>query len=81
MDVRSYPVRPWWRRAPESLAVARRRWRVPWTATAEERRMRLPGDELVPSPVVVTTHAVTITAAPHQVWPWLVQTGHGRASF
>lgn len=43
--------------------------------------MRLPGDELVPSPVVVTTHAVTITAAPHQVWPWLVQTGHGRAGF
>jgi hypothetical protein len=79
MDVRSYPVRPWWRRAPESLAVARRR--VPWTATAEERRMPLPGDELVPSPVVVTTHAVTITAAPQQVWPWLVQTGHGRAGF
>jgi hypothetical protein len=83
MDVRSYPVRPWWRRAPESLAVARRRRRrrVPWTATAEERRMPLPGGELVPSPIVVTTHAVTINAAPQQVWPWLVQTGHGRAGF
>jgi len=64
MDVRLYPVRPWWRRAPESLAVVRRRRRVPWTATAEERRMPLPGDELVPSPMVVTNHAVTINAAP-----------------
>ena len=71
------------RRAPEPLAVARRRRRrrVPWTANAEEHRMPLPGDELVPSPIVVTTHAVTINAEPQQVWPWLVQTGHGRAGF
>jgi hypothetical protein len=31
--------------------------------------MPLPGDELVPSPMVVTNHAVTINAAPQQVWP------------
>ena len=43
--------------------------------------MPLPGDDLVPSPVVQTTHAVTINAAPRQVWPWLVQTGQGRAGF
>lgn len=43
--------------------------------------MPLPGDDLVPSPVVQTTHAVTINAAPQQVWPWLVQTGQGRAGF
>ena len=43
--------------------------------------MPLPGDELVPSPMVVTTHAVAINAAPQQVWPWLAHTGHGRAGF
>ncbi len=35
----------------------------------------------MPDPVVQTTHAVTIGAAPQQVWPWLVQIGQGRAGF
>jgi hypothetical protein len=43
--------------------------------------MPLPGDDLVPSPLVETTHAVTINAPPEQVWPWLVQIGQGRAGF
>jgi hypothetical protein len=43
--------------------------------------MPLPGDDLAPSPVVATTHAVMINAPPQQVWPWLVQTGQGRAGF
>ena len=55
--------------------------RVPWKATDEERTMPLPGDDLVPSPLVQTTHAVTIHAAPEQVWPWLMQIGQGRAGF
>jgi len=44
-------------------------------STAEERAARLPGDELVPHPQLVTDHAVTIAAAPEQVWPWLAQMG------
>jgi len=52
-----------------------------WAATADERRMPLPGDAMVPYPMLVTTHAVTINAPPRQVWPWLVQIGHGRAGF
>jgi glyoxylase-like metal-dependent hydrolase (beta-lactamase superfamily II) len=60
---------------------ARLRARVSWGATSEERSMPLPGDELVPFPVVQATHAVTINAPPHRVWPWLVQTGQGRAGF
>jgi glyoxylase-like metal-dependent hydrolase (beta-lactamase superfamily II) len=55
--------------------------RVSCTATEEERTMPLPGDSLVPAPVVQTTHAVTINAPPRQVWSWLVQTGQGRAGF
>ena len=55
--------------------------RVSWHATEAERAMPLPGDDLVPAPVVQTTHAVTIGAPPDQVWPWLVQTGQGRAGF
>jgi hypothetical protein len=43
--------------------------------------MPLPGDDLVPCAMVQTTHAVTINAPPQQVWPWLAQTGQGRAGF
>src|SRR5919198_776594 len=44
-------------------------------STRAERRRRLPGDQLVPEPTVVTNHAVTIPAPPERVWPWLVQMG------
>jgi hypothetical protein len=54
------------------------RW---WGATEAERRMPLPGDDLVPRPMVQITHGMTIEAPPDQVWPWLVQLGHGRAGF
>jgi hypothetical protein len=50
-----------------------------WLATGEERTMALPGDELVPGPMVQTTRAVAIDAPPQRVWPWLVQTCQGRA--
>ncbi len=50
-------------------------------ATDEELTMTFPGDELVPYPVLQTTRAVTIGAAPLQVRPWLVQVGQGRAGF
>ena len=47
-------------------------------STPEERRMSIPGDDIVPDPQVVTNHAITINAPPEAVWPWLVQMGwHG----
>ena len=52
-----------------------------WGATSAERKMPLPGDDLVPAPLVQATHAVTIKAPPQQVWPWLIQIGQGRAGF
>jgi hypothetical protein len=44
-------------------------------STSAERAARMPGDELVPSPQMVTNHAVTIGARPEQIWPWLTQMG------
>ena len=50
-------------------------------STPAERAMRLPGDDIVPTPVVVTNHAITIDAPPECVWPWLVQMGWGRGGW
>ena len=50
-------------------------------STRAERRRLLPGDEIVAVPGVQTDHAVTISAPPSAVWPWLVQMGWGRAGW
>lgn len=52
-----------------------------WGATDEEVTRRLPGDELVPDTLSVTTRAVTVDAPADDVWPWLVQLGQGRGGF
>ena len=46
-----------------------------WGSTSVERRMPLPGDELVARPQLMTNHAITIDAPPQAVWPWLTQMG------
>jgi hypothetical protein len=50
-------------------------------STPEERRISIPGDDLVPDPEVVTNHAITINGPPEAVWPWLVQMGWHRAGW
>jgi len=50
-------------------------------ATKDELEMPLPGDDLVASPVLQITHAITIDAPPERIWPWLMQIGQGRAGF
>src|SRR5690242_10894110 len=52
-----------------------------WGATAAERRAVLPGDGLVPRPLLATTHATTLAAPPATVWPWLVQMGWHRGGW
>jgi hypothetical protein len=54
-----------------------------WSVRASrlERTRVLPGDELIPQPIGVVTHAITIHRAPHDVWPWLVQMGADRAGW
>ena len=49
-----------------------------WGATDEVVDKPLPGDELVPEPLLVTTKAVTIHANPQDVWPWIAQLGVDR---
>lgn len=58
-----------------------RGWRRRWGTTADERALRLPGDELVAEPQWTYNHAVSIAAPRSAVWPWLVQIGQGRAGF
>lgn len=50
-------------------------------STAAERRAMMPGDELVQHPQVGATHAASVPAAPHSIWPWLVQVGWHRGGW
>lgn len=52
-----------------------------WGASDEERRARLPGDDILPVDVPTSTMGTTIDAPPSAVWPWLVQMGCGRAGW
>ena len=66
--------------AAGAVAVVRRPWLHSGT-TAAERRRTLPGDEFVRDARLTATRATTIAATPAQVWPWLLQMGHGRAGW
>jgi hypothetical protein len=52
-----------------------------WGATAHEASCALPGDDLIPRPLYVTTHAITVQAPAQAVFPWLVQIGQNRGGF
>ena len=62
------------------LAVLR-----PWShhrgATDAEVSGSLPGDDLVPTPKIAYTQAITIDRPAEEVWPWLVQIGYQRAGW
>jgi hypothetical protein len=49
-----------------------------WGVSEEEWLATMPGDDLVPEPVLVSTRATTIEAPAESVWPWLAQIGQGR---
>ena len=55
-----------------------RNWYNHWGATSAEIYQAIPGDELVPAPMLGYTRAITIQAPAAQVWPWLAQMGQGR---
>ena len=56
-----------------------RDWCLTWGARPDEVSRKLPGDELLAEPDIVTTRAIWIDAPAGSVWPWLVQMGPGRA--
>jgi hypothetical protein len=50
-------------------------------ATDEEVFASMPCDDIIPHPMVETTHAITIRAPASEIWPWLVQMGYYRAGW
>lgn len=56
-------------------------WHRTWGSTRDEVRMSLPGDPATRDASLEIQHAVTIDAAPADVWPWLLQLGQDRAGF
>ena len=49
-----------------------------WGAADDEVVRALPGDDLLETPDLLSTRAVSIGASPGAVWPWLAQMGPGR---
>ena len=52
-----------------------------WGLDKNEVSRRFPGDELLPRPNYISTHAVTIDAPVEKVWPWLVQIGQNHGGY
>jgi hypothetical protein len=50
-------------------------WMDSWGATDDEIAASFSGDELVPSPRLLYTRAVTVNATPEQIYPWIAQLG------
>jgi hypothetical protein len=49
--------------------------------TDDEYYGSLPGDDVVLHPMIEWTRGTTISAPPHDIWPWLVQMGYGRGGW
>jgi len=62
------------------ILVARPR-QLRWGASAQECEASLPGDDLITSPDLVATRAVTVQTSVGRVWPWIAQMGQGRGGF
>ena len=52
-----------------------------WGATRDEIARPMPGDDAVADPMMNATRAVSIDAAPGEVFPWLRQMGFKRAGW
>lgn len=52
-----------------------------WGASARECEASLPGDDLIVSPDLVATRAITVRTSADRVWPWIAQLGQGRGGF
>lgn len=57
------------------ILVALLPWMDRWGATDDEIAAAYPGDELVPAPRLFYNRAVSIDAAPEEIFPWIAQLG------
>ena len=71
--------RQWWGAVCLVAATKLQRAAGRTKATAEEAAAARPGDDIIPDPTTIWNRAVTIETGPDRIWPWLVQTGYGRA--
>ncbi len=67
--------------AAASGAYLLRRLGQRWGASDDEVHRTMPGDELIPHPMIETTHAITVQASASEIWPWLVQMGMDRGGW
>ena len=67
--------------AAASGAYLLRRLGRRWGASDEEVYRPMPGDGLIPHPMVESTHAITVQASSAEIWPWLVQMGMDRGGW
>ncbi len=58
-----------------------RRARRTWGVSGDDLTRVYPGDDVVPAPRWMWTHAVDIDAPAAEVWPWVAQVGADRAGF
>jgi hypothetical protein len=58
-----------------------RPWHLTWGATDDEVAAPMAGDGLLPRAQYRATRAITISAPPEEVWPWLVQVGYRRGGW
>jgi hypothetical protein len=70
-----------WLAAGWALGRAVRRLSQRTGVTDAEAFGTLPGDDVIPHPMVEWTRGVTVQAPPERIWPWLVQMGYGRAGW
>lgn len=63
------------------LSPLLRRWYNRWGAAPGELEAAMPGDDLVAEPALGYTRAISISAPPSGVWPWLIQFGQGKGGF
>ena len=56
-------------------------WQRRWGTTDRELDRPMPGDDLLRPHAATTTRAITIEGRPEDVFPWLLQIGHGRGGW
>lgn len=63
------------------LGAAVRRFSVRTGVSDSEAYGSLPGDDIIPHPMVEWTRGITVRSDPERVWPWLAQMGYGRGGW